>query len=38
MITNDIGILVKKIVVSIIVFITPLLILGGGVWLIKQIL
>jgi len=38
MTTTDIQILAKKILVGFLVFIVPLLIIGGGLWLIKNLL
>jgi hypothetical protein len=38
MTSNDITILAKKIFVGFLIFIVPLIIIGGGLWLIKNLL
>jgi len=35
MVLNDVSILTKKILVGVFIYIVPLTIIGGGLWLIK---
>jgi hypothetical protein len=38
MATNDVSILAKKIFVGFLIYLIPLIIIGGGLWLIKSLL